>query len=114
MPQIYNPGRFAKELKSRYGVKSHFDKVAAKDISPSQNEINEDRVDDVIKDIKEGSITKTPIVISQDNFIVDGHHRWAAYKKYQPEKKLKVLVVELPIHDALAVASVLESKREAF
>lgn len=114
MPQIYNPRDFSKKLKERYDIASTFTKVKAKDIWPSQNEINEDRVDDVIKDIKSGKISKAPIVISEDNYIVDGHHRWAAYKKYKPEKALSVLKVHLPIHDALGVASVIETKKEEF
>jgi ParB-like chromosome segregation protein Spo0J len=84
------------------------------ELRPSQNEINEDRVLGVIKSIKNGSIGKNPLVVSEDGYIVDGHHRWAAYKKYSPEKRLPVLVIELSIQDALGLATTVSSDREKF
>jgi ParB-like chromosome segregation protein Spo0J len=84
-------------------------------LRPSQNEINRDRVDSVIADIKSGKIShKNPIVVSEDGFIVDGHHRWAAYKKHNPELKIPALVVEAPIHDALGLSVAVSKNREAF
>ena len=115
MPQIYDAAAFAKTIKTKYGVKSHRTKLNMNGLRPSQNEINEERVDSVIKDIKAKKLShKNPIVISEDGFIVDGHHRWAAYKKYNPELKIPVLVVEAPIKDALGLSIAVSPKREAF
>lgn len=114
MPQIYDASKFAKLIKSKYGVKSHKALMTMTELRPSQNEINGDRVLSVIEDIKSGAIGKNPLVVSADGFIVDGHHRWAAYKKYSPRKRLPVLVIELPINDALGLATAVSSAREKF
>jgi hypothetical protein len=115
MPQIYDAAAFAKTIKTKYGVGSHRTKKSMNGLRPSQNEINEERVDSVIKDIKAKKLShKNPIVVSEDGFIVDGHHRWAAYKKHNPELKIPVLVVEAPIKDALGLSIAVSEKREAF
>ena len=115
MPQIYDAAAFSKTIKSKYGVASHRTKMSMNGLRPSQNEINRERVDSVIADIKSKKLShKNPIVVSEDGFIVDGHHRWAAYKKYNPELKIPVLVVEAPIKDALGLSIAVSQKREAF
>ena len=114
MPQIYDASKFAKLIKAKYKVKSHKDVMVMTDLKPSQNEISKERVESVIEDIKSGAIGNNPLVVSQDGYIVDGHHRWAAYKKYSPDKKLPVLVIELPIQDALGLATAVSSAREKF
>ena len=113
MPQIYDVSAFAKLIKNKYSVKSNKALIAASKLKPSQNEINEDRVLSVIKDIKSGN-NGGLLVVSKDGFIVDGHHRWAAYKKLSPDKKLPVLVIDLPIQDALGLATAVSSDREKF
>ena len=69
----------------------------------------------VVKTLK-GKSTKgqKPIVVSKDNYVVDGHHRWAAQKVLNPKKKIKVLKMNAPIHDALGIAIATETKRDAF
>jgi hypothetical protein len=115
MPQIYDAAKFSKIIKDKYDVDSHREKMAMATLRPSQNEINAERVDSVIEDIKARKIShKNPIVISEDGYIVDGHHRWAAYKKYNPDHKIPVLVIEVPIKDALGLAATVVTKREEF
>jgi len=114
MPQIYDASKFAKLIKTKYGVKSHRGLMKMTELRPSQNEINSDRVSSVIRSIKSGTIGKNPLVVSADGYIVDGHHRWAAYKKHSPEKRLPVLVIELSIKDALGLATAVSSDREKF
>jgi ParB-like chromosome segregation protein Spo0J len=115
MPQIYDAAKFSKTILKKFGVGSHRATMAMSMLKPSQGEINRERVDSVIADIRSGVIShRNPIVVSSDGYIVDGHHRWAAYKKYDPELKIPVLVVEAPIQDALGVAIAVETKREGF
>jgi hypothetical protein len=114
MPQIYDVSQFAKIIKSKYGVKSGIKKVAVAELRPSQNEISSERVSGVINAIKDGSLDKNPMVVSQDGYVVDGHHRWAAYKKHKPTAKLPVLVIDLPIKEALGLAISVSKKRENF
>lgn len=81
-------------------------------LKPSQNEINKKIVKKVIKSLSKKG--QKPIVVSKDNFVVDGHHRWAAQKVLNPKKKIKVLKMNAPINDALGIAIATETKRDAF
>jgi len=115
MPQIYDARKFSKIIKDKYNVDSHREKMAMAVLKPSQNEINSERVNSIIEDIKKRKIShKNPVVVSEDGYIVDGHHRWAAYKKYNPDHKIPVLVIEVPIKDALGLATTVVTKREQF
>lgn len=49
-------------------------------LSPTQNEFNDDKVASIKKTIGSKNTGEvTPILISNDNFIIDGHHRWKAF-----------------------------------
>lgn len=111
MPQIYNANKFAKVVKRRFGVKTRKTCVKPRNLKPSQNEINGEIVDKIIETKKTHN---NPLVISEDNYIVDGHHRWAAAKKTKPNKPVPVMIIKAPINDALGVAVATETKREAF
>ena len=88
--------------------------VRAKNLKPAQNEINKEIVDNLIDKMKKYGEHKNPIVISKDKYIVDGHHRWAAYKKYKPNQKLDAVVIDAPVNNAIGVAISVETKRESF
>uniref|UniRef100_A0A6C0K046 Uncharacterized protein n=1 Tax=viral metagenome TaxID=1070528 RepID=A0A6C0K046_9ZZZZ len=111
MPQIYDAKKFAKIVKRRFGVKTRRTSKAPRNLKPSQNEINGEIVNKIIKTKKTHN---NPLVVSEDNYIVDGHHRWAAAKKTKPNKPVPVMVIKAPINDALGVAVATETKRDAF
>jgi hypothetical protein len=46
-----------------------------------------------------------PILISRDNFILDGHHRWAGYLLEDPTLKLSGIQVDMSVEELLAVAN---------
>lgn len=49
-------------------------------LSPTQNEFNDDKVASIKKTISSNSTGEiNPILVSNDNFIIDGHHRWKAF-----------------------------------
>jgi len=114
MPQIYNAKKFSRNIKRKFNISSKKTTMKARNLKPSQNEINVNRVDDVIKGIKTKKMTKNPIVVSKDGYVVDGHHRWAAYKKLNPNKKLPVMMMNAPIKDALGIAIAAGTEREKF
>ena len=111
MPQIYDANKFAKVVKRRFGVRTRKMRLRPRNLKPSQNEINGEIVDKIIKTKKKHN---NPLVVSEDNYIVDGHHRWAAAKKTKPNKPVPVMVIKAPINDALGVAVATETKRESF
>jgi hypothetical protein len=114
MPQIYDVNAFSKKIKRKYNVRTRRLTMKAKVLKPSQNEINEERVDDVIEEIGPKKKIKHPVVVSKDKYVVDGHHRWAAMKKAAPEKRIPVVMINAPISDALGVAVAAGTKREKF
>jgi len=114
MPQIYNVNAFSKKIKRKYNVRTHRLTMKATTLKPSQNEINEDRVDDVIEKIGPKNKIKHPVIVSKDKYVVDGHHRWAAMKKAAPNKRIPVVMINAPINDALGVAIAAGTKREKF
>ena len=114
MPQIYNAKTFSKKIKKRYGIKTRKAMVRAKNLKPAQNEINKEIVDNLIDKMKKYGEHKNPIVISKDKYIVDGHHRWAAYKKFKPNKKIDAVVIDAPVNNAIGLAIATETKRENF
>jgi hypothetical protein len=67
--------KFMEKLKNEDDTMIYTRKVFIYDLKPSVNELRQGK----IRKMKESNITK-PIIISSDNFIVDGHHRWYALK----------------------------------
>jgi hypothetical protein len=49
-------------------------KVNGADLKPSQLDINEDKVKKMVVEVPDN--LDKPIIISNDGYVVDGHHRW--------------------------------------
>jgi hypothetical protein len=47
-------------------------------LKPAQGEINEDKLNYFLANKKNEKVKKTKYIISNDNYLIDGHHRWAA------------------------------------
>ena len=52
--------------------------MPAEHLMASQNELNGTKVAGMAKAMEEGKIPNARIFVSKDNYVVDGHHRWAA------------------------------------
>lgn len=75
MPQIKTGDlRTALEKIQRSGVEITKGKIDPKRLKPSQIDIDLDKAKQIRK---KGNFHK-PLIISKDNYIVDGHHRWKA------------------------------------
>lgn len=78
---------------------------AVKDLKPIQQQIYLDKVADMIASFgpaKQGSpVTKLTLIISSDNFIIDGHHRFACAMLSDPNLKMSVLEVPMNIDELL-------------
>ena len=57
------------------------------DLHHSQHQVDKEKVIRIAREILSGK-QMPPIVISRDNFIVDGHHRQLAYKITKPTQPL--------------------------
>jgi hypothetical protein len=103
-PFSQNPiKKFRKHIKEKYGINSYKSTRKAIDLKPSQGEISKVRVDGLIDD---NIIEKmeVPLVISKNDYIADGHHRWAAFRVKAPQKPIEVIVIDAPIKDVLGLA----------
>jgi hypothetical protein len=103
MPQIEDLAEFRAKLKEYHGVQSHKSRRLIGVLKPSQGEINEERVAPIVQAIKNDTFkSDNPIVVSADDFVIDGHHRWAAFRKVYPtKKKVDVVVLEAPASQIL-------------
>jgi len=63
--------------------------ISPQKLHPSQKEIYKSKVDTIIS--KSDPYTIKPIIISSDNYIVDGHHRWIAFLLGFPNHKINFL-----------------------
>lgn len=79
MPQIPKEMKqqFHDDLKlNGYSIKKK--KHKCNDLTPTQTEFNGEKVKNICASIADGTYKDEPILVSQDNKIVDGHHRWKA------------------------------------
>jgi hypothetical protein len=99
---------FVEHLKGEgYAIKG--DTVPASYLKATQNELNGAKVAGIANFLAGGgTIEGSPLIVDRDNYIVDGHHRWAAQvavdlKDADPgnDPPMKVLRVDIGIIDLL-------------
>lgn len=107
---------FIKKLKNNnINVKKNNKSVL--ELNPTQNQINSEAVNYLQnKHLNtKYSLNKKTIIISKDNYILDGHHRWAALLlcNFKPEKcfrskinlKISCVQIDLPIRKIIKLAN---------
>ena len=86
-----------KVIKSKYLVRK---------IKPTQNELSRKAIKRKQKKIRKGTISTSPIIISNDYYILDGHHRWGSLRDCENLKdhcnikqkiKISAYKIDLPI-----------------
>ena len=92
MPQIEDDRQeeFLQHLEDQ-GIKYKKTKMKVSDITPAQKEIRSDIATKLFKD--NSSKLKKPLVVSSDNYLMDGHHRWLAF--YQDNQNTQVDVYKI-------------------
>lgn len=98
MPQLGPKEDFLANLQ-RHKIKFHKVTVDSKDLKSSQGEFNKEAILSLMMQPK---TSKSAIVISKDNYVVDGHHRWIA--NYNNNEKTTAIQVDLPILELIQVA----------
>jgi hypothetical protein len=112
MPQIPHSqmGKFIGHIQAK-GIPVKPESVNPKILKPIQAEVLGSRSGKILEQMRSGSFHETPskgIVVSQDGYILDGHHRWAAAVARsieQPEFKLQINRVDLPMKELLIEAN---------
>jgi hypothetical protein len=112
MPQLdkQQTKDFLKYLKDQ-GYKVEKDKVRADHLRATQNELNGAKVAATMDKIRDAGGKSKKIVVSSDDYILDGHHSWAAKIGVDAEDgdldndlKMNVARVNIPITKLLAEA----------
>jgi len=85
-------------------------KVAVKDLMPIQRQIYFDKSMGAIKEFGvEKSLdfitNRSFFVVSEDNYIIDGHHRYLSALLINPKAKVNALKIDLPIKKLLPMAT---------
>ena len=70
-------------------------KLPAKDLKPIQKAVDKEKVQKLVQNFDQ--IKNDVLIVSQDDQILDGHHRWLAIMKKDPKYLMRVIRVQLPI-----------------
>lgn len=103
MPQLGPLGDVLKNLRKNK-VEFHKELIDPKKLKSSQSEFNKNKILDIMINRKN---TLSGVIISNDNYILDGHHRWLAH--YNENKKIEVIRVDLPILELIRLVKTFEN-----
>lgn len=103
---------FVKELSER-GIKTHDEEVPAASLKASQSELKGSNVAFMMspEGQKAVGLQDNSIFVSQDGYVIDGHHRWAALVGLDSkdgklgDTKIKTRRIDMPIADVLKAAN---------
>lgn len=103
MPQINSSDvrDFVKYLKDN-DIKVRTSTIPVSKVAMTQKDINPDKVKKLMG-INKSNLTK-PVIISKDNYILDGHHRVVALYNMDKGTKLKTIQVDVGIRKLLDVS----------
>ncbi len=89
LPQIDKEAMKA-DFKGKYSVTT----LKPSSLTPSQKHFNDKKVQYLVKNPVKGEI-----IVSKDNYVIDGHHRWLA--DHIAGRKSKAIVVHMNAHDLI-------------
>jgi len=96
MPQLSQFDAFMADL-NKAGIESEVRQIDPGVLTPTQGNFSEDKVDFLINEKKWDA---KPIITSNDDYVIDGHHRWLAAVKLG--KNIKSRVIDMTADDLLA------------
>ena len=86
-------------------IKATFENLLPTSFKPTQATLKPDKVKGMIETgiDKPEFLSNMEAIVSQDNAIMDGHHRWAAALVLYPQTPVKVLKIGLPLEKLITV-----------
>jgi hypothetical protein len=72
-----------------------------KDLKPTQDKIDEEKVINIINTKLKGEGKAFPYIISEDNYLLDGHHNWAADLEDDENKEVYCFKINKNIKDLI-------------
>lgn len=81
MPQIdgKHTSDFISYLKKN-GVSSSKKKLNPNKLKATQHQFHKEKIQSLMDYMDKGNYDDKPILVSKDNYVMDGHHRWLAHK----------------------------------
>lgn len=98
MPQIPDDHRERyMEAVERAGIKIRSEHVSPASLLPTQNQIDATKVGQMLKKADAGTMDAGAIFVSKDNYVLDGHHRWAmnTVQQFDGNADLKMPVMRI-------------------
>ena len=107
LPQINSKdvANFRNWLDER-GVESFETRMEVGELTPIQKEINSSKVRSMMEKHSAGEIdlvSGKPIMVSQDEYLIDGHHRWFALKELDPSNEMETINIAMDINQLLGL-----------
>ena len=81
------------------GIRAKYVRLSPKKIYPSQKKLNKSK----IKNMLEKDYLNGVFVVSRDNRLLDGHHRWASDLIKRPDSQLTCLKVDCPMEQLISI-----------
>ena len=99
MPQIrsFHFDDFLEQL-DKDNIKHSYELIESKKLKPTQSQVNVDKADKLTKDFVDARF----LIASNDDYILDGHHRW--YYGIKNDGISKVLRIDMPIDELIDYA----------
>jgi len=67
--------------------------INPKKLKPTQTQFSDQGIEKSLKKISNNNESKREIIISRDNYVMDGHHRWIAH--INAKKPIKVIQINM-------------------
>lgn len=93
MPQISNHSKFTSDLKES-GISTKKESVSSDSLKPTQKDFNPEKVASIKAD---KAYNNKALIVTKDNKILDGHHRWKA--ALEDEADIPVFRIDLNFDD---------------
>lgn len=105
MPQIAaaDVPEFITFLKKNHGIQTWKYELRLSVLKVTQKDLNLDKVANMANELDAEQLKK-PIIVSKDNFVLDGHHRFVALLNMNPSGFIPAYHVDLEINKLLTVA----------
>ena len=69
-------------------------------LKPIQSHINREKVEKIKKNAKTQKLS--PILVSKEGFVIDGHHRWVAQRELE-EETMDVILINATLKDVISL-----------
>lgn len=104
LPQIQSKDipEFLSWLKKEHGVTHKKERVPLKKVKASQGEFNPAKIKKLMS--KPSFSSSKPALMSRDDYIVDGHHRYASDLNRNPNGFFAVFRVNMNVHELIQAA----------